>query len=107
MRTLRPGPVTVQTAPPLESAFDGPRPPGHLDDGEPRPDAVLNPFSVYRKGENVLRRQLGALAGWHLVNIIRSYDLSALSHAELTAFPPEELIELIVAAVREGASIER
>ena len=57
--------------------------------------------------EDRLAARVGALAGWHLVNIIRSYDLSALSHAELTAFPPEELIELIVAAVREEASIER
>jgi hypothetical protein len=61
---------------------------------------VLNPFSVYRKGEIVLRRQLGALAAWHLVNIIQSYELSNQSAESLERLTSEELIELIVFAVR-------
>jgi hypothetical protein len=90
-----PPPRVVETA-----AFDGPLPPGSPQT-EPRPDSVLNPFSVYRKGEALLRRQLGALAGWHLVNIIQSYDLSDQSAASLAGLTSEELIELIVAAVRQ------
>jgi hypothetical protein len=79
-------------------AFDGPRP---ADDDPALPaDSVLNPFSVYRNGEAVLRRQLGALANWHLVNIIRDYDLSDLTAAALERLPADELIALIVTAVR-------
>ena len=32
-------------------------------------ESILNPFSVYRKGEALLRSQLGALSTWHLANI--------------------------------------
>jgi hypothetical protein len=66
----------------------------------PQPDAVLNPFSVIRKGEAQLRSQLGALAPWHLVNVVRAYDLSDLGAAALGRMTATELIELIVAAVR-------
>jgi hypothetical protein len=61
---------------------------------------VLNPFSVFRKGERQLRAQLGALAQWHLVNIVRAYELSDLSSAALSRMSELELRELIVAAVR-------
>ena len=37
---------------------------------------MLNPFSVYEKGEPLLRKQLGALSAWHLVNIVLAYELS-------------------------------
>jgi hypothetical protein len=62
---------------------------------------VLNPFSVYRKGESLLRSQLSALSGWHLVNIIEAYGLSEQATAELESTPSGVLVELIVAAVRE------
>lgn len=65
---------------------------------------MLNPFSVFRKGETVLRSQLGALAAWHLVNIIRDYDLSDQSAGALERATPQELIELIVLGVRERAA---
>jgi hypothetical protein len=51
--------------------------------------AVLDPFSVYLKGEGLLRRQLGALSRDHLLAIVRAYDLDdgdavdALTAAEL------------------------
>ena len=98
-RTLRPGPARVAAPPPLESAFDGPAP----SDAETAAstDAVLNPFSVYRKGEALLRRQLGALAAWHLVNIITAYELSERSVEDLSLAPPAELIEIIVDGVRD------
>lgn len=81
-----------------QPAFDGPAP-------EPGPppapaEAVLNPFSVFRKGEAALRAQLGALAEWHLVNIVRAYGLSDLSTTALSRMSAIELIELIVAEVR-------
>ena len=67
---------------------------------DPAPDSILNPFSVYRNGEALLRRQLMAFSVWHLVNIVRDYQLSDLSAATLNAMSAPELVELIVAAVR-------
>jgi hypothetical protein len=71
----------------------------------------LNPFSVYRKGEALLRNQLSALSGWHLVNIIDAYGLSEQRHADLEATPEPVLVELIITAVqqrtREQASVSR
>ena len=88
-------------------AFDEPAPdvieevvaPGQLD--VPGPDAVLDPFAVYRRGEVSLRSQLAALAAWHLVNIVVAYDLSDEPMAELERRPASSLVELIVAGVRE------
>ena len=79
--------------------FDGPGP-----DVESLPaarESVLNPFSVFRKGESLLRRQLLALSGWHLVNIIEAYGLSEQQTQDLEATPASVLVELIVAGVRE------
>jgi hypothetical protein len=64
-------------------------------------ESVLNPFSVYRKGEALLRSQLLALSGWHLVNIIEAYRLSEQSPLELGSTPAKILVELIVSSVRE------
>jgi hypothetical protein len=101
-RTLKP---RVRAAPPVDvaPAFDSPAP-DRIQ--APVPQAVLDPFSVYRKGEELLRRQLAALSPWHLVNIIRAYDLSALASPALTALPEPALIEIIVSRVREGAAAE-
>ena len=55
---------------------------------------------LHVKGEALLRRQLGAFSVWHLVNIVRDYQLSDLSAATLNAMPAPDLVELIVAAVR-------
>jgi hypothetical protein len=78
--------------------FDGPAP-AIIDDGPPA-ESVLDPFSVYRKGESLLRRQLAALASWHLVNIIRRYALSTEDSASLNATDPQRLIDMIVDGVR-------
>jgi hypothetical protein len=40
------------------------------------PSAVLNPFAVYREGEDTLRGQLGALSRDQLVNIARAYGMA-------------------------------
>ncbi len=65
-------------------------------------DAVLDPFSVYEKGERLLRQELGALAAWHLVNIIVAYRLSDQSAAVINALPAADLIEIIVNGVKSG-----
>ena len=68
-------------------------------DAAPRRTAVLDPFSVYEKGESVLRAELSALAAWHLVNIVTAYELSDEREATLNALPPAALIDIIVSGV--------
>src|SRR5262245_410635 len=48
---------------------------------------ILDPYSVYQKGESLLRKQLGALSSWHLVNIILEHELSGASVDTLNATP--------------------
>jgi len=72
-------------------------------DQPPARDSVLDPFSVYRKGESLLRRQLAAFSVRHLVNIITAHNLSLQSAAALEIMPPEVLLELIVSEVRARA----
>ena len=65
-------------------------------------DAVLDPFAIYEKGgAPLLRRQLAALAPWHLVNIIDAYDLSADPDTVLNRLPAAELIDTIVSSVEQ------
>jgi hypothetical protein len=91
----------VEPGPGPEPAFDEPAPAVRE---QPAHESVLNPFSVYRKGETLLRSQLSALSGWHLVNIITAYGLSQQREADLAVTPPSVLVELIVAAVRERST---
>ena len=70
-------------------------------------DSVLNPFSAFRKGEPLLRRQLSALSAWHLVNIIQDYRLSGAPREQLDATPAAELVERIIQAVRREQSVVR
>jgi hypothetical protein len=91
--------------PPAEPAFDGPAPDSLTE--PPMVESILNPFSVYRKGEALLRRQLSAFSAWHLVNIVLDYRLSDLPEAALNAMSGRDLVELIVAAVRTEAAVER
>lgn len=81
--------------------FDGPA--DSFAVGGPMTESVLDPFSVYRKGEALLRRQLSAMAGWHLVNIIEHYQLSRDGSDLLGAKQPVQLVELIIDAVRQSA----
>ena len=64
-------------------------------------NAVLDPFSVYEKGETILRQELGALSEWHLVNIIVGYRLSDEPVSVLNKIMGPALVELIVSRVRE------
>jgi hypothetical protein len=90
------GTVGVEPAPPV---FDRP-----ADDARTRvgQHGVLNPFSLYARGEVLVRRQLAALSPWHLVNIIRGYRLSDEDVDTLNARPASALVELIVDAVRRS-----
>lgn len=98
LRHLTEEPVRIE-APAEPAVFDGPLPTRYAAGAQT--EAVLNPYSVIRKGEEVLRSQLAALAAWHLVNIIDAYGLSELSVDELNLMPPSALVEIIVDAVRE------
>ena len=100
-RALKPlvRPLAPDIAPPV---FDGPAP---TPIGPPTTESVLDPFSVYRKGEALLRRQLSALAGWHLVNIIRRYELSDEDPALLNATEPARLVEMIIDGVRAPRAV--
>lgn len=96
----RPGARPV--APPI---FESPAPPSEVSSGAV--DSVLNPFSVIRKGEPLLRRQLAALSSWHLVNIIRDFNLSDRSVQELNGMSAVELVELIVSNTRRQSTVPR
>jgi hypothetical protein len=100
-RALRPR-VPVVRAPEAVAVFDSPAADA-IDEAAP-PEAILDPFSVYRKGEELLRRQLSALSAWHVVNIIRAYRLSDLTPPELNALTRAALIEIVVGGVRASAT---
>jgi hypothetical protein len=97
-RALNPLPRPTPSAPPPPS-FAGPA--SATGDQLPVRESVLNPFSVYRKGESLLLDRLSALSGWHLVNIIEAYGLSEQRRANLEATPEPVLVELIVSAVQK------
>jgi hypothetical protein len=98
-RALAPLRIVVPPEPPPPH-FDGPAPVAH-NVLSIAPDSVLDPFSVYEKGgEDMLRRQLAALSGWHLGNIIVDYGLSGEPRSVLSRLASAELVELIVLAVQ-------
>ena len=63
--------------------------------------AVLDPFSVGARGEDLLRRKLSALRGWHLRNILRGHQL-VHPCADLESMTERQLVDLIVARVRSA-----
>jgi hypothetical protein len=68
-------------------------------------EAALDPFSAYEKGEQLLRKQLGALSDWHLVNIALAYALTDESVDTLNRRSSAYLIEMILNAVRSRQHI--
>jgi hypothetical protein len=99
MNPHRPAPSPVIPPPVFDTAADT-----DPDLLAPRTESILNPFSVYRKGEALLRSQLAALSSWHLANIAIAHDLSDLAPADLNAMPAGALVEIIVAGVRRQMS---
>jgi hypothetical protein len=92
--------VSVPTPPPQPSVFTRPASSTVPTSADGAGTSILDPFSVYEKGEALLRKQLAALSAWHLVNIVREYELSDLPVETLNAMPGVELIDVIVAGVR-------
>jgi hypothetical protein len=86
--------------PPQPALFSRPAP--SVVAAESGTSSVLNPFSVYEKGEALLRKQLSALSAWHLVNIAVAYELSPEGVDALNRLPAPALIELIVNGVRRA-----
>ena len=105
-RAIEEPPHVVPPAPRRPSVFSEPAP-SIAHPARSGRDSVLDPFSVYEKGEALLRRQLGALSSWHLVNIVLDYELTDHPIEELNQMVASDLIELIVASVREAANIEK
>jgi len=64
-------------------------------------ESVFNPFSVYEKGEALLRKQLAAFSAWQLVNVIQAFALANEDADALNRRPTADLIEIIVAGVRD------
>ena len=89
--------VLEHVPPPL---FSGPAAPTSVTT-QPGTTAVLDPFSVFEKGEPLLRKQLGALSAWHLVNIIVAYELSDAGAPALSTLPAAALIDTIISGVRK------
>lgn len=118
-RTLTPR-RPVHTAPPERPAYDGPAPAretpagngagAHGDQGNGARGngrAILDPWSVRaRGGEELLRRELSALRGWHLKHIVRDHALADGRRVDVEGLGAAELIDLITEATRrsEGAA---
>ena len=101
------GPPLVRVAPPQPSLFAGPAPSTVKRSGAVSGASVLNPFSVYEKGEPLLRKRLGALSAWHLVNIAIEYELADEPAERLSRLSGARLIELIVQRTRDELSQPR
>ena len=96
--------VVRPAAPPLEPpAYEGPATARVSADDPEVPRPVLDPFSVYAKGEDLLRHQLGALSPRHLRTIIRAYELIDPT-ADLEQLRTGDLIALIMTGVRKEAA---
>ena len=106
LRRALEGPVRVPVTPSESPAFsDSERSVVMAAAADSSPRAVLDPFSVFQKGETLLRRQLTALSARHLVNIIIEYELSAEPAAGLNQLPHRALMDIIVIGVRDEAGL--
>jgi hypothetical protein len=96
------GPIRVVSPAAMETpAFDGPAPAWLPASAEPPAfHAVLDPFSVYAKGDDLLRQELSAMSPWHLRNIIRAYALASHPSIALETLTAAELIGVIMSGVR-------
>jgi len=96
-RTLEPV-KPVHRAPPERPAYEGPAPVRRPAIGDA--PAILDPFSVYRRGGGeLLRKELSALDAWHLRNVAHRYRLLDGRRADLDHESKEALVDRIVDAV--------
>jgi hypothetical protein len=94
-RALAPRPVTpppVETASSIASRLVAA--PRRTSGSTPR--AILDPFTAYAEGEELLRGQLRALSRDHVVNIIKAYELPVDISRSI---PHTALVDGVVAAV--------
>lgn len=68
--------------------------------------SVINPFVVAEKGHAHLRRQLSALSPWHLVNVVRSFELSQASDDVLLRLSHDALVDTIVSEVARRGRLD-
>lgn len=102
-RALAPPPAVAARPAGAAPAYEAPAPESvHVAESASHPPrrAVLDPFRVYAQGEDVLRRELGALDALHLRTIVRAYRLGGDDEPALPAMDRSALVERIVAAVR-------
>lgn len=98
--------VVAVPPPPQPPAYDGPAGVREIEvEVMANHDAVLDPFSVYDKGETLLRQELAALSPWHLANIVEAFELSDEDRDVLERLSRATLVELIVAAVRRERDV--
>jgi hypothetical protein len=72
------------------------------------PHAVLDPYSVYSQGEDILRNELGALSRSHIESIVKAYGFPhSNSAADLAETSEQTLIEAIVEGVRSKEATNR
>jgi hypothetical protein len=104
-RALEPPPAVPVPSGPVSSTYDEPAPPVvHVSSPAApsvRPHAVLDPFHVYARGEDLLRKELTALDPSHLRNIIRAHGLIGEEELDLGQMSRAGLVDLIAAAVRK------
>jgi hypothetical protein len=93
-------PIVITTPAPAVPIFDDPAP-AIVTSTEPGRVSAIDPFSLYQKGEMLLRQELGALATWRLVNLVEVYGLSDKPVAQLSRLSREALFNLIVAGVKK------
>jgi hypothetical protein len=99
-RAVAPRVVTVPAEETAPSVFGSPaKTPRVVAETSPRP--ILDPFTTYAEGENLLRNQLAALSRDDLVNIVKGYDLDVGANTD--ALTHTGLADGIVAAVRRRA----
>ena len=97
-RALEPPSRARSIAGPETPAFDFPAPSSTVEEVSAHP--ILDPFSVFAKGEDLLRQQLHALSPRHLCVILRAYHLTDPVEIDLETLGEAELVALIVSGVR-------
>ena len=92
-RALTPRIIAVPADEPVSSTSSPPAPRRPVGKA---PHAILDPFTAYAEGEELLRGQLRALSRDHVVNIIKAYELPVETHKSMSH---AALVDGVVAAV--------
>jgi hypothetical protein len=94
-------PAAAPASPPHRPRFEGPAPVAGLAHPVAPDDAVLNPFLAYRRGLDVLRRELEALSAAELRILLRGYHLDDTVGSDIDELDRTELVDLTIEAVRD------